>query len=74
MHEKSKNKCTKVSKYFGNFLISKRIYLVKYQNRRGIKKYSHGIRVCFAKHTLGKHGLGRMGLSPDPAHLFFTLG
>ena len=65
----------KVSKYFRNFLISKETYLVKYQNKRDIKKYDNGIRVCFAKHTLSKQSLGRMGLEPRPGpFLFFTLG
>jgi hypothetical protein len=31
------NKSTMVAKYFKNFFISKRTYLTKYQNRRGIK-------------------------------------
>jgi len=33
--------------------------------------HGKGIIVCFAKHTLSKHNLGRLGLRPRPGPLFF---
>jgi len=30
--------------------------------------------VCFAKHILNKHNLGRLGLKPRPGPLFFFWG
>jgi hypothetical protein len=58
------NKSTKAPNIFGIFCYRKGVCLVKYQIRMGI-------RVCFAKHTLSKHNLGRLGLKPGPGPLFF---
>ena len=41
-------------------------------NSNGHKNYGQGIRVCFAKHTLSKHTLGRLGLKPRPGLLLFS--
>jgi hypothetical protein len=78
--EKNKTKCevptnksTKAPNIFGIFCYRKGVYLVKYQIWMGIKHYGQDIRVCFAKHTLSKHNLGRLGLKlrPDPFFFFF---
>ena len=71
MCEGPTNKSTKIPKYFQNFLVSKRGSFGQISNQNGHKNYGQGIRVCFAKHTLSKHNLGRLGLKPRPGPLFF---
>jgi len=47
--------------------------LARYQNRRGIKIHWQDIRVCFAKHTLIKSSLVKLGLGPRPGPFPFYL-
>jgi hypothetical protein len=65
------NKSMKIPKYFRNFLILKWglfNHILKWKRN---KIYGQSIRVCFAKHTLSQHNLGRLGQKPGPGPLFF---
>ena len=70
------NKSTKIPKYFWNFQISEKGSFGEISNQNGHKNYGQGIRVCFAKHTLSKHNLGRLGLKPrtNQTSFFFRRG
>jgi hypothetical protein len=47
--------------------------LTRYLNKRGIKIHWQDIRVCFAKHTIIKSSLVKLGLGPRPGPFPFYL-
>ena len=59
MREGTINKSMKIPKYFLNFLISKGGSFGQISTQKENKIHGKGTRVCFSKHTLNKHSLGK---------------